>query len=277
MAISAFNALTLTPALAGAAAGQDRKAEGRVLPRRQPRHRRRHRDAGVDAARAGSRARARRARVPAAARRDLLGRTRACPTGFVPDEDQGYIMVLVQAPPGRLARLHDEHRQAGRADHDRSCPSTRRCSRPAASASRARRRTQGIIFAQLKDFDERRGEAHSAQGDRRPAVRRVQPDHRRDGDSRSCRRRFRGSASSAASPTSCSIRAAGRSASSRAAAQQLIGAGQPDAGADGAVHAVHRRTIRSWSSTSIASRRRASACRSATSPTRCRSCSGRRT
>ena len=42
MAISAFNALTLTPALAALLLERRREAEGRVLPRRQPRHRRRH-------------------------------------------------------------------------------------------------------------------------------------------------------------------------------------------------------------------------------------------
>jgi HAE1 family hydrophobic/amphiphilic exporter-1 len=34
----------------------------------------------------------------------LLGATwwvyRAVPSGFVPEEDQGYVMVLIQAPPG---------------------------------------------------------------------------------------------------------------------------------------------------------------------------------
>jgi len=28
------------------------------------------------------------------------------PTGFIPQEDQGYLFVIVQAAPGLLARLH---------------------------------------------------------------------------------------------------------------------------------------------------------------------------
>ncbi len=46
MVISAFNALTLTPALAGVLLSEGGKAEGRLLPRRQPGDRRRHRGAG---------------------------------------------------------------------------------------------------------------------------------------------------------------------------------------------------------------------------------------
>ena len=46
MVISAFNALTLTPALAGVLLSEGGEAEGRLLPRRQPRDRRRHRGAG---------------------------------------------------------------------------------------------------------------------------------------------------------------------------------------------------------------------------------------
>ncbi len=58
MAISAFNALTLTPALAGVLLVEGREAQGRLLPRRQPRDRRRHVDARVRAC-AGSSARVR--------------------------------------------------------------------------------------------------------------------------------------------------------------------------------------------------------------------------
>ena len=47
MAISAFNALTLTPALSALLLSGVEKPKGAVLPRRQPRHRRRHRAAGA--------------------------------------------------------------------------------------------------------------------------------------------------------------------------------------------------------------------------------------
>ena len=135
---------------------------------------------------------------------------------------------------------------------------------------------QGILFVQLKDFAERPGEEHSAKAHRRPAVRRVQPDHRRDGHSvpaavdpgpRPVRRLHLRAARSE--------RRADRGPRGGGAAADR--AGEPDAGAGGAVHAVHRERSAAASSTSIASRPRASACRSATSPTRCRSCSGRPT
>ena len=36
------------------------------------------------------------------------------PTAFVPEEDEGYFITVIQAPPGRLARVHDEGRAADR-------------------------------------------------------------------------------------------------------------------------------------------------------------------
>ena len=83
------------------------------------------------------------------------------PSGFVPDEDQGYIMILVQAPPGAsldytmnivkqaeaiVAKLPEHNRMfaAGGFSFAGSAPN------------------QGILFEQLKDFKDRPGEAHSA-------------------------------------------------------------------------------------------------------------------
>mgnify|MGYP003694329455 CR=1 FL=1 len=93
---------------------------------------------------------------------------------------------------------------------------------------------QGILFAQLKDFKDRNGRGeHSAKALLGQLLRRVQPDYRGDGDSRSCRRRFKGWGSSAASPTSCSTRAAGRSKGLEATAQQLIAQGNRTPGLTG--------------------------------------------
>ena len=116
MAISAFNALTLTPALAGAAAEPRGKAEGRVLPRRQPGHRRRHRADGRRAAGGSFASRAVvDARVRRAARRSPYWVYTRVPTGFVPDEDQGYIIVIIQAPQGASLDYTMNIEQAGRA------------------------------------------------------------------------------------------------------------------------------------------------------------------
>ena len=98
---------------------------------------------------------------------------------------------------------------------------------------------QGIMFVQLKDFDERPRRGAFGAGGRRPAVRRVQPDHRRDGDAvpaavdqrpRAVRRLHLRAARSE--------RRADREPRGGGAAAGR--AGQPDARADGAVHAVHR-------------------------------------
>ena len=136
---------------------------------------------------------------------------------------------------------------------------------------------QGILFAQLKDFKDRRGRAST----RRKAL---------VGQLFGAFSQITGAMVIPFLPPSIQglgqfggftyellDQSGGPIENLEAAAQQLIAQGNQTPGLTGAVHAVHRRTIRSSSSTSIASRRRASACRSATSPTRCRSCSGRPT
>ncbi len=160
MAISAFNALTLTPALAGVLLGRVEKPQSlffrgvnRVI------------DGGtsmlVSMLRGLIRARALVALVFVL----LLGGTywviTRVPSGFVPDEDQGYVMILVQAPQGAsldytmnvvkqveqiLVKLPEHERMfaAGGFSFAGSAPN------------------QGILFAQLKDFADRPGEAHSA-------------------------------------------------------------------------------------------------------------------
>jgi len=98
----------------------------------------------------------------------LLGLTstyfvyRAVPTSFVPDEDQGYFIVAVQAPQG--ASLEYTTKVADRAsDILRQNPdilgvfSVPGFSQSGAAPNRA------IIFINLKPFAERKGEKHSAQ------------------------------------------------------------------------------------------------------------------
>src|SRR5205085_8996597 len=99
MAISAFNALTLTPSLSALLLGHTEKPKGAFF-----RGVNRVIDGGTSALvsmlRGLIRVRALVVLVFAA----LLGVTwwvyRSVPTGFVPDEDQGYVMVLIQAPAG---------------------------------------------------------------------------------------------------------------------------------------------------------------------------------
>ena len=266
MAISAFNALTLTPALSALLLERHRQAEGRVLPRRQPRHRRRHQRDGVDAAPADSRARGRRASCSSRCSARPTGSTATVPTGFVPDEDQGYVMVLIQAPPGasldytmnivkQVEQIDDEASAetktmfaaggfgftgtvAEPGHHVRAAEGLQGAAR---RGSTRRRRIVGQLFGA---FSQITGAMvipflpPSIQGPRpvrRLHLRAARPERRPDREPRS-----------------------GGAAADRA--------GQPDAGADRRSSRSSRRTIRSSSSTSIASRRRASACRSATSP-----------
>ena len=99
--LSVFNAVTLTPALSALLLAHH--GEGHKRPRffslRQPRHRRRHArlrararpGAAVEAGHAGA---VRRRSVG-----DVAG-VPAVPSAFVPQEDEGYFMTIVQAPSG---------------------------------------------------------------------------------------------------------------------------------------------------------------------------------
>jgi HAE1 family hydrophobic/amphiphilic exporter-1 len=160
MAISAFNALTLTPALSALLLGRVEKPKGaffRVVNRAI--------DGGTSAMVSTLRGLIRVRAVVVLVFVALLGLTywvyQRVPTGFVPDEDQGYVMVLIQAPAGAsldytmgivkqvegiMQRLPESNKMfaAGGFGFSGTAPN------------------QGIMFAQLKDFNERRGDAHSA-------------------------------------------------------------------------------------------------------------------
>jgi hydrophobic/amphiphilic exporter-1 (mainly G- bacteria), HAE1 family len=161
MGISAFNALTLTPALSALLLAKVEKPKGlffrgvnRVI------------DAGtaglVRTLHAAIRARVVVVIVFVA----LLGATywvyTRVPSGFVPEEDQGYVICLVQAPQGAsleyttnilkqieqvFARVPDIKNvfAAGGFGFAGSAPN------------------QGLVFASLADFQQRRGPEHSAQ------------------------------------------------------------------------------------------------------------------
>src|SRR5262249_40455703 len=83
------------------------------------------------------------------------------PTGFVPDEDQGYVMVLIQGPPGAsLDYTMGIVRQAERIMQH--LPESNKMFAAGGFGFTGSAPNQGIMFAQLKDFGERPGEAHSA-------------------------------------------------------------------------------------------------------------------
>jgi len=161
MAISAFNALTLTPALSALLLAKVEKPKGlffrgvnRVI------------DGGtamlVHSLRRLVRARAVVTIVFVA----LLGATyvvyTSVPTGFVPDEDQGYVFVLIQAPQG--ASLDYTMRVVGQVEAIvQKIPDADRLFVAGGFGFTGTAPNQGFAFLSLKDFRERRRPDQSAQ------------------------------------------------------------------------------------------------------------------
>ncbi len=160
MAISAFNALTLTPALAAMLLSATDKPKGvffravnRVI------------DGGTNGMVSMLRFLIRIRYAVVLVFVALLGATywvyRSVPSGFVPDEDQGYVMVLIQAPPGAsLDYTMNIVRQAEQIML--KMPETKTMFAAGGFGFTGTAPNQGIVFAQLRDFKERPGEAHSA-------------------------------------------------------------------------------------------------------------------
>jgi hydrophobic/amphiphilic exporter-1 (mainly G- bacteria), HAE1 family len=160
MAISAFNALTLTPALSALLLGHVDKPKGiffrgvnRVI------------DGGTAGMVAMLRALIRVRALVVVAFALLLGATywivTRVPQGFVPDEDQGYVLVLVQAPPGAsLDYTMDIVRQTEQIML--KVGETKHMFAAGGFSFAGSAPNQGILFAQLADFSERRREDQSA-------------------------------------------------------------------------------------------------------------------
>jgi len=161
MAISAFNALTLTPALAAVLLTRVDKPKGfffrainRVI------------DGGTALLVSGLRflVRVRFAVVVLFAL--LLVATyqfyRFVPTGFVPDADQGYVFVVIQAPQGAsIDYTMNIVRQVE--DVIKKFPETDRFFAAGGFGFAGSAPNQGIMFLSLKDWTQRPGPEHSAQ------------------------------------------------------------------------------------------------------------------
>jgi HAE1 family hydrophobic/amphiphilic exporter-1 len=160
MVISAFNALTLTPALSALLLGHVEKPKGaffRVVNRII--------DGGTAAMVSGLRVLIRVRLVVALVFLGLLGATywvyQTVPSGFVPDEDQGYLIVLIQAPPGAsLDYTMGIIKQAEQIFMKR--PEAKQIFAAGGFGFTGSAPNLGIMFAQLKDFKDRPGDAHSA-------------------------------------------------------------------------------------------------------------------
>jgi HAE1 family hydrophobic/amphiphilic exporter-1 len=160
MAISAFNALTLTPALAALLLTRVEKPKGVFF---------RAINWVIDG---GTSALIRSLRVMIRWRYAVLvvfvaflGLTywvyRRVPTGFVPDADQGYIIVIIQAPQGAsLDYTMNIVRQVE--DVVRAMPETDRMFAAGGFGFTGSAPNQGIMFASLKGFEQRQGPGQSA-------------------------------------------------------------------------------------------------------------------
>ena len=161
MAISAFNALTLTPSLAAILLRREEKPKGFFF-------------GAVNRVIEGTTnglvvALRRMVRAPFLVALVFLGflaatvyTYRSVPTGFVPDADQGYIMVIIQAPPGAsLDYTMNIAKQAEAAV--KSVPETSRMFAVGGFGFAGAAPNQGLMFIMLKDFKEREGPEHTAQ------------------------------------------------------------------------------------------------------------------
>ena len=161
MAISAFNALTLTPALAGILLSRVEKPKGlffnfvnRVI------------NGGTAAMVSGLKGLIRMRAVVALVFVAMLGATywvyTRVPTGFVPDEDQGYIFIIIQAPQGAsldytMGIEKQVEQVLGRT------PEVQHAFGVGGFSFAGSGPNKGILFCMLKDFSERPGDEHSAQ------------------------------------------------------------------------------------------------------------------
>jgi HAE1 family hydrophobic/amphiphilic exporter-1 len=160
MAISAFNALTLTPALAALLLQKVEKPKGfffrgvnRVI------------DGGTANLVGVLRQLVRWRAVVTFAFVALLGVTywvyARVPTGFVPDEDQGYIFILVQCPTGAsLGYTMNMVKQVD--DILAKTPEVENSFGVGGFSFGGSAPNAGVMFIMLKDFDKRQGEEHSA-------------------------------------------------------------------------------------------------------------------
>ena len=160
MVISAFNALTLTPALAALLLSRGEKPKGAFF-----RGVNRVIDGGTALLVTMLRGLVRARVVVSLVFVALLGLTYwvylRVPTGFVPDEDQGYVFILIQAPPG--ASLDYTKNIVTQVEATMmKMPEMSRVFAAVGFSFAGAAPNQGIVFAQLKDFTERKGDAHSA-------------------------------------------------------------------------------------------------------------------
>ncbi len=160
MLISAFNALTLTPALSALLLGRVEKPKGVFF-----RYVNRVIDGGTGALVSTLRLLVRARIVVTLVFVSLLAvsywvYTRV-PSGFVPEEDQGFLICIIQAPQGAsLDYTMGIARQVETVLH--ATPEVANTFAVGGFSLGGSSPNQGVVFVSLKPFEERKGEAHSA-------------------------------------------------------------------------------------------------------------------
>src|SRR5277367_1769151 len=161
VAISAFNALTLTPSLSAILLGHHReRAQGRFFKAFN-----RVVEYGTQRYRRGVRLVIQWKFAALLVFVSLLGATyllyHRVPQGFIPEDDQGYLIVAVNAPQGASLQytldICDKIEQVASQSKDIEGTFAIGGFGFAGSAS-----NRAIVFLPLKSFEERKGEAHSA-------------------------------------------------------------------------------------------------------------------
>lgn len=160
VSISAFNALTLTPALSAIFLGHHRERAQGVFFRAFNFAFHAGSDFYKRAVHAAARGRSVTLGAFALALLVVYGLYMRVPRGFIPEEDQGYVIVMVQAPQGAsLDYTRDLCAQAeallGRNSDVKGAFTIVGFGLSGTAPNR------GIVFADLKDFRERKGDEHS--------------------------------------------------------------------------------------------------------------------
>jgi hydrophobic/amphiphilic exporter-1 (mainly G- bacteria), HAE1 family len=161
VAISAFNALTLTPALSAIFLGRHReRAQGKFFKRFNEAF-----NAGSELYRNSVRRALNWRAAALVVFLVLLGGTYALyqrvPRAFIPEDDQGYLMFIVQAPQGAsLAYTRDI---CGKAEELISRdPEISGVFTIVGFSFSGAASNQAVLFANLRPFEERKGDTHSA-------------------------------------------------------------------------------------------------------------------
>jgi hydrophobic/amphiphilic exporter-1 (mainly G- bacteria), HAE1 family len=159
--LSVFNAVTFTPALSALLLAKESHTHGRFFTRVN-----RVIDAGTNGyMRTLKRALAHRGIMLALFGVGLLGTwwlVKAVPSAFVPDEDEGYFISIIQAPAGASLEYTTNIAKQAEAILFKDPDILAAFSVVGFSFSGAAP-NNGLIFTRLKDYHERKGKAHSLQ------------------------------------------------------------------------------------------------------------------